>query len=89
MKWTNQTHHYMDVFDFSDSHIHRVVHRQAEVEQKILVGHTSQLHEGNGVAVIKAALVFVGLQEQRLSGFTPNAFKRRHARLPSRRQACT
>lgn len=56
----------MDVLYFSDTNVHCVIHRQAQVNQEILVGHTSQLHERYGVTVIKAAFIFIRLRKHRL-----------------------
>lgn len=64
--WRNCTHHYLDVLYFTDAGVHRVIHRQAQVNQKVFVRHTSQFHERYGVAVIKAAFIFIRLQMYRL-----------------------
>lgn len=56
----------MEVFYFSNSNIHCVVHWQAQVNQKIFVGHTTQLHEWYGVTVVEAAFVLIRLQKHGL-----------------------
>ena len=67
-----QTHHQLDVFDLPDANVDllALVHGQADVEQVVLVGHAAQLHEGQEVTVVVAALVLIVLEENR-SEFIP------------------
>lgn len=61
--YKNLTHHYLDVLYFSNSNVHCVIHWQAQVNQKVFVGHRSQFHEWYGVAVIKTTFIFIRLQK--------------------------
>lgn len=66
----SDTHHYLDVLYFSNTNVHCVIHWQAQVDQKVFVGHTSQFHERYGITVIKAAFIFVCLQKHGLLQLT-------------------
>lgn len=59
----NSAHHYLDVLYLSNADIYCVIHWQAQVNQKVFVGHRSQFHERDGVTAIKATFVLICLQK--------------------------
>lgn len=51
------TYHEADVLDFPNAHVNALplVHRETDVDEVVLVGHTAYLHEGEEVAVVVTA----------------------------------
>lgn len=63
MKTYNKT----NIFDFSNPHIDflALIDRQADVEEIILMGHASNLHEGQEITLIVTSLILKGLGGKR------------------------
>lgn len=62
-------HHQPDVFDLADAHVHllALVNGQPDIHQVVLVGHRADLHEGEEVTFVVAALVLYRLGTKRIS----------------------
>lgn len=58
------TYNKTNVFDFSDPHIDllTLVHRQADVEKIVLMGHAADLHEWQQVTLVVTSLILKSLE---------------------------